>query len=711
MKASDGKNARTGIGLALVLGAITSFAAAPMAVAQRPLGLDVSYWQGNLSQANWNSVHANGWDFVSVRATHYSAPGETDAHGSPDPYFVQNVTRARTAGMLSGAYSFVRNTIRDPITEADFFLTYAAPYITAGYLRPMLDLEDGTAVVGATNLSAWTNAWLDRVQQRTGVEPTIYCNSNYAKNYLNSTVASRTLWLANWGQLNGDPQTMNPPAGATGVFSPTWVFWQYSNQGNGTGVPVPGISARVDLDVFNGTYDELRGYVIGTGITDVQATSMTGNVATITWKTDANTSSRVKYGTTTSYGSLTPLDSNNVTSHSVSLSSLTPGTLYHYRVISANPNWPTATTSSDFTFTTATCSLTITQHPQPQNPCAAGTATFNVAATGVGALTYQWQKYNGSTWDDVSNDSRFSGATTAALTIASVAAGDAANYRCMVTASCGSVPSNPALLSLKAATTITQPPSPQNLCPGGTATFYVGAAGSGSTTYRWQKYNGSTWDNVSNDGRVSGATAAMMTIASVAAGDARDYRCMVTAGCGSVTSNPAALSVRAATTVTQQPQPQTVNARDTATFTAAATGDGAVTYQWQHYNGTTWDNVNNDDRISGAATATLTVLRVVKNDAGDYRCMATAGCGSATSSAARLTVNVPLFIATDVDGDGDVDLNDFGFFRMCFSGPNGVHLYLECEAADFDGDTDVDLSDFALFRGCFNGVNRPPACQ
>ncbi len=31
-------------------------------------------------------------------------------------------------------------------------------------------------------------------------------------------------------------------------------------------------------------------------------------------------------------------------------------------------------------------------------------------------------------------------------------------------------------------------------------------------------------------------------------------------------------------------------------------------------------------------------------------------------------------------------------------------------AGDFDGDGDVDLADFGIFQACFNGPNRPPAC-
>ncbi|HXK88055.1 MAG TPA: family 10 glycosylhydrolase [Phycisphaerae bacterium] len=73
--------------------------------------------------------------------------------------------------------------------------------------------------------------------------------------------------------------------------------------------------------------------------------------ATITWTTDQAATSQVEYGLTTAYGTLTPLDSNLVTNHSVTLTNLQPATTYHYRVISTNAYGNR--TSGDFTFTTA----------------------------------------------------------------------------------------------------------------------------------------------------------------------------------------------------------------------------------------------------------------------------------------------------------------------------------------------------------------------
>ncbi len=64
----------------------------------------------------------------------------------------------------------------------------------------------------------------------------------------------------------------------------------------------------------------------------------------------------------------------------------------------------------------------------------------------------------------------------------------------------------------------------------------------------------------------------------------------------------------------------------------------------------------------------------------------------------------------DFDHDGDVDLQDFNFFQMCFNGPNRSLDQGACESADADADADVDLDDFAAFQSCFSGPNRPAAC-
>ena len=56
----------------------------------------------------------------------------------------------------------------------------------------------------------------------------------------------------------------------------------------------------------------------------------------------------------------------------------------------------------------------------------------------------------------------------------------------------------------------------------------------------------------------------------------------------------------------------------------------------------------------------------------------------------------------DCDGDGDVDLIDYGNFDDCLLGP-GDGLGAGCDCFDRDDDTDVDVLDFAGFQAAFTG--------
>ena len=85
--------------------------------------------------------------------------------------------------------------------------------------------------------------------------------------------------------------------------------------------------------------------------------------------------------------------------------------------------------------------------------------------------------------------------------------------------------------------------------------------------------------------------------------------------------------------ITTHPANATVIEGNTATFTVAATGTPAPTYQWQINKGTTWENIND------AQSASYTTSETVKaNDGYKYRCVVTNRKGSVTSNEATLTV-------------------------------------------------------------------------
>ena len=131
-------------------------------------------------------------------------------------------------------------------------------------------------------------------------------------------------------------------------------------------------------------------------ISGVGVTSLTSSSATITWTTDEASDTQVEYGTTTAYGSVSPLDATAVTSHSVTLSGLQVSTLYHFRVKSKDAAG-NESTSGDFTFTTAAKADTTA-------PVISGVTSTGITASGA---TITW------TTDEPSDTQVEYGTTTA----------------------------------------------------------------------------------------------------------------------------------------------------------------------------------------------------------------------------------------------------------------------------------------------------------
>ncbi|MBI4580199.1 MAG: hypothetical protein HY718_10885, partial [Planctomycetes bacterium] len=133
----------------------------PAAWAQKPLGIDVSLWQGTITPANWTQVYNSGRRFAFIKASQ----GTTVT----DPRFYSNVANAPVAGLLVAPYHFADPlNERQPadghtaVDEANYFVAVAGNYMTAGYLPPVLDLEYGSSM-GKTALSNWANSFCNRV--------------------------------------------------------------------------------------------------------------------------------------------------------------------------------------------------------------------------------------------------------------------------------------------------------------------------------------------------------------------------------------------------------------------------------------------------------------------------------------------------------------------------------------------------------------------
>ncbi len=87
-------------------------------------------------------------------------------------------------------------------------------------------------------------------------------------------------------------------------------------------------------------------------ISGIKVSNVTGSAGTISWMTDKPGTSQVGYGTTNTYGSTTTLDQQLTTSHTATLSGLSPAITYHFKVISRDSSG-IEIASQDQTFTTA----------------------------------------------------------------------------------------------------------------------------------------------------------------------------------------------------------------------------------------------------------------------------------------------------------------------------------------------------------------------
>ncbi|MDD5453466.1 MAG: immunoglobulin domain-containing protein [Candidatus Bipolaricaulis sp.] len=171
---------------------------------------------------------------------------------------------------------------------------------------------------------------------------------------------------------------------------------------------------------------------------------------------------------------------------------------------------------------------TLTVQPAAQSACAGKSVLFSVTAAGTPPLAYQWKK----------DGTPIADATTAIYTIPAVTTADEGTYTVVVTNSCGTVTSHAAALSVSTAPAITVHPAPQTVVAGSSATFSVTAAGTPPLAYQWKR-----------DGAdIAGATEPSYTIPAVASADAGSYTVVVTNPCGSVTSDPALLTVTPAAT-------------------------------------------------------------------------------------------------------------------------------------------------------------------
>ena len=174
----------------------------------------------------------------------------------------------------------------------------------------------------------------------------------------------------------------------------------------------------------------------------------------------------------------------------------------------------------------------------------------------------------------------------------------------------------------------TQPAS-QMVSAGQTATFSVAADGNAPLLYQWER----------NGTPIAGAASSSYTTPPTTTADnSSRFVVIISDKAGSVTSNPATLTVttaNAAPSLITQPVDQTVTAGQTATFSVTASGTAPLSYQWN----------KNGTAIGTATSPTYTTPAETTSDNGaQFTVVVSNSVGKVTSTAAALTVNAATFL-------------------------------------------------------------------
>jgi hypothetical protein len=303
------------------------------------------------------------------------------------------------------------------------------------------------------------------------------------------------------------------------------------------------------------------------------------------------------------------------------LKSLTANTKYYIRVFAYDQLTAAGSGSNTVDSTTLVAPPSISANPVNASAVAGTTASFSVTATG--ASSYQWRK-NGVTV------ATGTGGTTASYTTAALAQSDnGATFDCVVSNAGGSVTSTAATLTVCTAPAITTQPSPstQAVCPNSVVDFSVVASGTPPTfTYQW--YRGTT---------AVGTNSSSFHISSAQSGDAGDYKCVVSNGCGTAaTSSIATLTVNANSTAPSNSSTSICSGSSvTLNETGGTLGAGA---SWKWYA----TSACNGTVLSSTSSYTTPALTAST----DYYVRAEGTCN--TTTPAKMTVNVtPNFTLTE----------------------------------------------------------------
>lgn len=189
-------------------------------------GTDLSMWN---AVNNADAMRANGITYAWLKAT--------EGVGYVDPTFFNKVRQLKAAGIVVGAYHFMRSG--SVAAQVAHFRQVAgdAGCLNAGALMPMADMEAADVRVGA---NGYVNGFYDALR----VEPMdCYANLDWWRNVLNFNEWGRRDILGHLAHYNGNPG------------NPAWTYTRAAVHQHTDAGSIPGVAGNVDRNATMGSFN------------------------------------------------------------------------------------------------------------------------------------------------------------------------------------------------------------------------------------------------------------------------------------------------------------------------------------------------------------------------------------------------------------------------------------------------------------------------
>lgn len=193
-------------------------------------GIDISRYQGKI---NWEKFKNENPAEAPISFIYMKA---TEGSDFVDVNFKDNFEEAGKHGFMRGAYHYF-STHSTGLAQAEMFIKTAK--LKSGDLPPMVDVEERPK--NKKKFLQELKIFISKIEEHYGVKPIIYTYRKYKSNYLTEAFFDKyPSWVAHYyiDALDDDVK---------------WMFWQCSDVGE-----VPGIPQNVDINIFNGSLEQLK---------------------------------------------------------------------------------------------------------------------------------------------------------------------------------------------------------------------------------------------------------------------------------------------------------------------------------------------------------------------------------------------------------------------------------------------------------------------